>query len=120
MEPTLPSVRITDHFASLADPRRDHLRQHNLYDILVIAFCAVIAHAESWEEIAAFGRSKQDWFKTFLELPNGIPSHDTFYRVFNRLDPEAVCACVRNWIAAIASTSAGRVIPIDGDRKSVV
>lgn len=114
MEATPSSASILDHFNTLADPRREHLRRHDLYDVLVIAFCAVIAHCDSWEQIAAYGRDKADWFKTFLRLPNGIPSHDTFHRVFNRLQPDALRTCVLNWIAAVADVTEGRVVPIDG------
>src|SRR5688572_16836008 len=76
---------ITTVFADLPDPRSDINRRHNLVDILTIAVCAVISGAEGWEQIAEYGRSKKDFFKRLLTLPNGIPSHDTFYRVFARL-----------------------------------
>ena len=76
---------IAEHFQDLKDPRIDR-QLHKLIDILVIAICAVICGADTWEDVAAFGEAKQAWFEKFLELPNGIPSHDTFNRVFNRLD----------------------------------
>src|SRR5918911_1162925 len=75
-------------FTGLEDPRETSRCDHQLTDILVIAVCAVIACAESWEDIALYGRSKQAWLKSFLALPNGIPSHDTFRRVFMLIDPE--------------------------------
>ena len=74
--------RLVGHFGAVVDPRRRRKVEHSLTDILVIAVCAVIACAESWNDIALYGRSKLTWLRTFLELPNGIPSHDTFRRVF--------------------------------------
>ncbi len=76
-------------FTELADPRETRRCDHRLIDILAIAVCAVIACAESWEDIALYGRSRRAWLETFLELPNGIPSHDTFRRVFMLIDPDA-------------------------------
>src|SRR4030095_2005140 len=84
-------------FAGLADPREARRCDHRLVDILAIAVCAVIACAESWEDIGLYGRSKRAWVETFLEFPNGIPSHDTFRRVFMPLDPDAFEACFANW-----------------------
>src|SRR4051794_177457 len=78
--------RLVGHFRAVADPRRRKV-EHPLTDILVIAVCAVIACAESWNDIALYGRSKLTWLRTFLELPNGIPSHDTFRGVFMLIDP---------------------------------
>ncbi len=79
---------LPQHFAELDDPRVERTRLHRLLDIVVIALCAVIAGAESWDDIALFGQTKADWLGQFLALPNGIPSHDTFNRVFAALDPE--------------------------------
>ena len=76
------SVSIRQCFADVADPRREHMRLHNLWDIFAITILAVIAGADSWVEVANYGLSKLDWLQSFLELPNGIPSHDTFNRVF--------------------------------------
>ena len=73
---------LVQHFGAVEDPRCRGKVLHRLAEILVIAICAVIACAESWDDIALYGRSKLTWLKTFLELPNGIPSHDTFRRVF--------------------------------------
>src|SRR5919205_3677630 len=88
---------LTRCFAGLADPRATRRCDHRLIDVLVIAVCAVIACAESWEDIEPYGRSKRAWLGTFLELPNGIPSHDTFRRVFMLLDPDAFEACFARW-----------------------
>lgn len=90
---------ITEH---LRDLRIDRTKLHKLLDIVVIAVCAVICGADSWEDMQRFGEAKYNWLKGFLELPNGIPSHDTFGRVFARLDPEQFEACFRRWIRAAA------------------
>src|SRR4051812_2319295 len=84
---------ILYHFAELIDPRVEHLCRHELTDIVVIGLCAVLGGANSWEAIALFGRSKKDWFARFLLLPNGIPSHDTFNRVFATMSPQAFRDC---------------------------
>src|SRR4028119_102661 len=88
---------LTACFTGLEDPRETRRCDHQLIDILAIAVCAVIACAESWEDIELHGRSKRAWLETFLELPNGIPSHDTFRRVFMLLDPDAFEACFATW-----------------------
>src|SRR5919199_3480562 len=85
-------------FTGLEDPRETRRCAHQLVDILVIAACAVIACAESWEDIALYGRSQPAWLETFLALPNGIPSHDTFRRVFRLIDPDAFEACFPRWV----------------------
>jgi predicted transposase YbfD/YdcC len=104
---------IEEHFKDLKDPRIDR-QLHKLIDILIIAICAVICGADTWEDVAAFGQAKQAWFEKFLELPNGIPSHDTFNRVFNRLDPQQFQTGFMNWISAASELIAGQVIAIDG------
>jgi predicted transposase YbfD/YdcC len=101
-------------FAGLADPRATRRCDHRLIDILVIAVCAVIACAESWEDIALYGRSKQAWLETFLELPNGIPSHDTFRRVFMLIDPDAFEACFARWAQSLTGEVEREVVAIDG------
>src|SRR3954447_26829602 len=83
---------LVRHLGVVEDPRCQGKIEHRLIDILVVAICAVIACAESWDDIALSGRSKLGWLRTFLELPNGIPSHDTFRRVFERLRPPGVQA----------------------------
>ena len=79
-----PKITIADHFANMTDPRVERSRQHKLIDIITIAICAVICGADTWVDIESYGRAKLNWLKHFLELPNGIPSHDTFARVFAR------------------------------------
>lgn len=105
---------IPHYFTKLKDPRRAHRRRHCLQDIIVIALCAVIAGAQDWQEIQTFGIKRRDWLGRFLALPNGIPSHDTFERVFNRLQPQAFQACFRAWVAAIGSALKIKHVAIDG------
>jgi predicted transposase YbfD/YdcC len=111
------SLPIAVVFADVADPRTDRNKLHALADILVIATCAVISGADSWEAIATYGRSKEAFFRRFLTLENGLPSHDTFYRVFAALDPKAFAAAFGRWMAA-ACAAAG-LVPIAIDGKSV-
>jgi predicted transposase YbfD/YdcC len=111
---TEPVGSIGKHFSNLADPRIDRTKRHQLLDILVIAICAVVCGADNWEEVQLFGEAKEGWFKTFLDLPNGIPSHDTFWRVFAKLDPEQFQASFVSWIAAVSEVTQGQVIAIDG------
>ena len=87
---TRPSALIETHFGSLQDPRAAHSILHKLMDILIITICAVISGADNFVEIVEYGREKEEWLKTFLELANGIPSVDTFERLFARLKPEAL------------------------------
>ena len=108
------TATIEEHFGNLQDPRIDRTKLHQLIDILVIAICAVICGADTWEDVEEFGKAKQAWFETFLELPNGIPSHDTFNRVFARLDPVQFRTCFINWISAASEIMGGQVIAIDG------
>lgn len=111
-EEPLGSIRI--HFSKLEDPRLDRQKLHQLMDIIVIAICAVICGAETWVDIANFGKARETWFKKFLELPNGIPSHDTFGRVFSRLKAAAFEACFFDWVQAVNQVTSGQVIAIDG------
>jgi predicted transposase YbfD/YdcC len=98
----------------IEDPRCNQGKRHRLSDMLVIAICALICHADGWEDIQLFGSCKERWFNTFLELPHGIPSHDTFARVFARLNPVAFEACFRQWMSHLAKVSKGRLIAVDG------
>lgn len=109
-----PTASISDHFASLEDPRIDRTKLHQLMDILVIAICAVVCGADDWVEVELFGNAKRAWLRTFLALPNGIPSHDTFGRVFARLNAEQFQGCFLAWIRAVSEITHGQVIAIDG------
>ena len=107
-------VSILDHFADLDDPRVERTRRHKLVDIIAIASCATRCGADSWVQVELFGKSKLEWFQTFLELPGGIPSHDTFGEVFARLDPAQFQSCFVSWTQAIAELLPGEVVAIDG------
>ena len=109
-----PKITIADHFADIEDPRVERTRQHKLIDIITIAICAVICGAEGWTDIETYGLAKYSFLKQFLELPNGIPSHDTFARLFARLNPQQFQQCFLNWIKAINKMTLGEVIAIDG------
>lgn len=102
------------HFADLPDPRVDRTKLHSLLDILVITLCAVISGAEGWSDIAQYGRTKEPWLRTFLTLPNGIPTDDTFARVFARLDTVAFGRCFAQWTRSIKKKTHGKVVSIDG------
>lgn len=112
----MTSNSIQEHFGDLPDPRRAQGKRHRLSDMIVIAVCAVICCADSWADVADFGRAKLKWFATFLDLPHGIPCQDTFERVFARLDPDAFERCFMSWTAALAGSSRGKLVAIDGKR----
>jgi predicted transposase YbfD/YdcC len=104
---------LGSHFASLKDPRVERTKRHKLLDIIIIAICGTICGADGWVEIEEFGKQKEVWLKTILELPNGIPSHDTFGRVFAHLDPVEFEKCFFEWVQGISGKVEG-VIAIDG------
>lgn len=105
---------LKTHFSDLSDPRAQHSIEHLLIDIVLLTICAVICGAESWVEIENYGIAKQEWLENFLELPHGIPSHDTIERLFARLRPEQMQQCFLNWVQAVFEISDGRLIAIDG------
>lgn len=111
--PITPIGPLVFHFSDLEDPRNDN-RRHLLLDIIVIAICAAICGADTWTDVELFGQAKEQWFRKFLELPHGIPSHDTFGRVFALIDPEQFQACFRGWIAAVEERTEGEIIALDG------
>jgi len=98
----------------IEDPRIERTRLHNLIDILVIAICSSMCGMTGWEEFEAFGEEKKEWFSSFLKLPNGIPSHDTFRRVFQRLDPKQLQNALIEWIQQLKISLEGKVVAIDG------
>jgi predicted transposase YbfD/YdcC len=101
-------------FAPLEDPRCAINRRHRLSEMIVLAIAAVLAGADGWQDVERFGRAKEAWFRQFLALPHGIPSHDTFGRVFGLLDPQAFEACFRNWATALCALIPGEIIAVDG------
>jgi len=119
----LPPTSISEHFATLSDPRAERGKEHLLVDILTITLCAVICGADDWVAVATFGKLKQTWLRTFLALPNGIPSHDTFGRVFRLLDPDELRRCFLTWVRAVVAapgetgepgTLGQQVVAVDG------
>jgi len=111
-EPEIGS--IVKHFGKVKDPRINRTKLHELLDIIIIAICGVICGADDWVGIELFGKAKIDWLKTFLKLPNGIPSHDTFGRVFAALNPQEFESSFMEWVQAISQLTQGQVIAIDG------
>jgi hypothetical protein len=109
---TSPAALIETHFGALKDPRSLYRIEHKLIDIVIITICATICGANDWEAIAQYGRTKQDWLKTWLELPSGIPSPDTFNRVFARLKPEELQKCFIGWMQAVQKVTEGELLNI--------
>jgi len=112
--PKKPLEAIEDHFSKANDPRKERTKNHKLIDIIVTSICAVICGAEGWVDVELFGKSKLDWLKTFLELPNGIPSHDTFGRVFSMIDAQQFQLAFYEWVLAVNQIVQGQIINIDG------
>lgn len=105
---------IATHFEDLVDERNDQGKRHSLLDVITIAICAIIAGGEGWTDMELFGQTKEAWFRGFLELPHGVPSDDTFRRVFEAIDPEKFQGCFMNWVQAVHRLTDGQVIAIDG------
>jgi predicted transposase YbfD/YdcC len=105
---------LQKHFGKLKDPRLRRRRRHELLDIIVIAICAVIGDCDTWEDIGVFAKKREGWLRRFLALPNGVPSPDTFARVFSRLDPGAFGACFRSWVQALSAALGLPHIAVDG------
>lgn len=109
-----PIASLAVLFGDLEDPRHALGRRHQLLDIIATAICAILSGADTWVDVAAYGRAKEAWLGTFLELPHGVPSHDTFARVFAALDGEQFQACFMQWVQAVVKVMPGQVIAIDG------
>jgi hypothetical protein len=107
------SFGLASIFAAVEDPRIERTKLHRLVDILMIAVCGVICGADGWVEIEEFGKAKAAWFHSWLALPHGIPSHDTFGRVFARIDPKEFEACFLHWVQSVSEEIKG-VIAADG------
>ncbi len=105
---TRKNQSLLDHLRLIPDPRMEEKCKHQLIDIIAVAICAIICGADDWNAIESFGKAKQDWFETFLELPNGIPSHDTFSRLFSMLSPKAFQDFFTRWVRDVADLEYGR------------
>src|SRR5262245_20060494 len=110
----LVNASVVEHFQTLEDPRIERTKKHQLLDILVIAVCTLLTGGEGFQDMELFGKSKRAWLHTFLALPHGIPSHDTFGRVFARLNPQRFQECFLSWPRAVAQLTQGTLISLDG------
>ena len=109
-----PKVSLIEHFQDLPDPRVQRTQDHDLIDILLIAICTLLCAGESFNDMADFGHAKHAWFKTFLTLRNGIPSHDTFNRLFAALDPKAFLDCFLRWTQSLRQAVPQEIVALDG------
>jgi predicted transposase YbfD/YdcC len=109
-----PDVSIVSHFKDLKDPRIKRAKKHRLIDILVIALGSSLVGGDGFKDMELFGNSKREWLEQFLDLPNGIPSHDTFGRVFARLDPKQFHQCFLSWTQSVSALTQGTVVSLDG------
>jgi predicted transposase YbfD/YdcC len=111
---SIPDVSIVSHFKDLKDPRMERAKKHRLIDILVIALGSSLVGGDGFKDMELFGNSKREWLEQFLDLPNGIPSHDTFGRVFARLDPKQFHQCFLSWTQSVSELTQGAVVSLDG------
>ena len=107
-------ISLANGFMVVHDPRIDRAKKHNLVDIIMITLCAIMCGMDGWEEIEVFAEKREEWFKKFLELPNGIPSHDTMHRVFSRINPKELNNVLVKWTGSLNKSVAGKVVAIDG------
>ena len=113
-KPAPATASLMEKFSALVDPRIERTKKHSMTDLLVISICGFICGIDNWIELEEFGEIKKDWFKEFLELPNGIPSQDTFGRFYAALDPEEFSRCFTRWVQAIGEVTEGEVVAVDG------
>ena len=109
-----PDASIVHHFKDLKDPRIERTKKHRLIDIMVIALCSIMVGGDGFQDMELFGQSKRAWLEGFLDLSNGIPSHDTFGRVFARLDPKQFFQCFLSWTHSVSELTQGTVVSLDG------
>ena len=114
LTPASPPRSLLDHFGQLPDPRIRRTRRHELSDVLVIAICTLLCGGESFNDMEDFGLAKEEWFRTFLALPNGIPAHDTFNRVFSALKPSAFLECFMRWTQSLREATGEEIVAMDG------
>lgn len=107
---------LFEHFSSIEDPRIERQKLHSLSCILFLTICAVLSGCNDWDEIEEYGIEKEAWLKKYIELKNGIPSHDTINRVFSRLKPAALQVCFIDWVQSVVSKSSHNIVSIDGKR----
>jgi predicted transposase YbfD/YdcC len=105
---------MVDHFSIIEDPRMDRCKKHELLPILVMTMCSVICNCDTWSEIELFCKERIDWFKKFFDLPNGVPSHDTFARVFSLINPDQFQLAFISWVSSFHRNASGEIINIDG------
>src|SRR5215510_2500339 len=108
------NASIVEHFQTLEDPRIAQTKKHLLLDILIIAVCTLLTDEKGFQDMELFGKSKRAWLQTFLALPHGIPSHDTFDHVFARLHPQRFQECFLSWTQAVAQLTHGALVSLDG------
>ena len=111
---TASTLALSEHFRELKDPRIERTKRHLLMDIVLLAIVAVLSDAEGWEQIAEFGQQKEEWLKTVLQLPHGIPSADTIARVFQRINPDEFHRCFLSWTGVLTQELGCQQIGIDG------
>jgi predicted transposase YbfD/YdcC len=107
-------ISLTNAFTSIDDPRIERAKKHKLVDIIMITLCATMCGMDGWEEIEVFAEKREEWFKLFLELPNGIPSHDTLERVFARINPKELNRALIQWTSSLNKSVEGKIVAIDG------